>query len=327
MEAVQLEGFDRDLLMELQYGFPRGPRPYAYIAEHLGVDESTVLEAARRLARAGVLKRVGFYLNYRSTGLRAALIAYAAGDKIYDIAEEYRRDPHATHVYQRDHPVYDLWVVTKRGSLEELVEHARDVSRRYGVDYVVLYSRRTLKLSVKFDFEQGVSKAGPYSRVVENPPRPEDLGVPLSAARLLKALPLEPRPYRRFAEALGVDEARASRIAWRLLDHGVLGDPGAAVDGHRAGFVENAMVVMEPDPARGGEECLCRCAVQLPFSTHVVLRGSIPEGAWKHTCYFMVHATSRGKLESLVDEAVGECKPRSYHVIRSTADLKPGVVR
>ncbi len=328
MEAPVVEGLSRleaDLLMELQYGFPRGPRPFHEVAEVLGEEPGALVEAARGLASRGILKRIGFYLNYRSQGLRAALVAYAAGDRIGELASYYRGDPLATHVYRRDHPVYDLWVVTKRGSLEEVVGHARRLAEEHGVDYVVLYSRRTYKLSVKYDLYRGVSRSGPYAWVAEKPPRPEDLGVPLPAARLLRALPIDEHPYRGLAARLGVSEREAARIAWRLLDAGVLGDPGAALDGHRAGFEENAMVVMEPGPQ--GEDCLCRCAAMLPFTTHVVLRGSIPEGKWTHTCYFMVHAVDRARVELLVEEAASQCGPRSLHVIRSLEDLKPGVVR
>ncbi len=324
-EQVVLGEEEKRVLMELQYNWPRGPRPYHEAAQRLGMDVEDLIGILGRLRRSGALKRIGFYVNYRSRGLRAALIAYRAGEKIGDLADLYRRDPLATHVYQRDHPVYDLWVVTKRRSLEELVRHAEQVSREYGVDYVVLYSRKTLKLSVKFDLYRGVSRAGRYSRVHESPPRPEDLGVPGNALNLLRSLPLDGEPYRPFAEALGVDTLEAAETAWRLLEAGILGDPGAALDGHRIGFTENAMVVMEPGPGR--EESLCECARGLPYSTHVVLRGSIPEGKWRHTCYFMVHATSRDKLESLVDDARARCRPRSLHAIRSIADLKPGVVR
>ena len=324
---MPVEGLSRreiDVLMGLQYLWPRGARPYDEIASRIGMDVDEFLDVARRLARAGVIKRVGFYVNYRSHGLRAALIAYSAGEKIGELAEVYRRDPLATHVYQRDHPVYDLWVVTKRGSLEELVDHAQRVSEEYGVDYVVLYSKKTLKLSVKFDLDLGISRAGPYSMVSNNPPRPEELGASRPFLNRLRSLPLDRDPYAWAGEPLGLDGDEAARLAWRLLEAGVLGDPGAALDGRKVGFEENAMVVMEP---AGCEEELCRCAASLPFSTHVVQRGSIPEGKWRHTCYFMVHAVEKRIIDEAVQVAVERCGPKSYHVIRSLADLKPGVVR
>ena len=321
------EGLDRRILMELQYRFPLDtPDPLGAVAGRLGVDRSLLVERLRRLRRSGVLKRIGFYINYRSQGLRAALIAYAAGGLIDRIAGEvYLRDPLATHVYERSHPVYNLWVVTKRGSLEELVRHAEEVSSRYGVDYVVLASRRTWKLSVKYDLERCVSRAGPLSLVAQNPPRPEELGVPAEALRLLRSLPIDGgSPYTRFAERLGISVEEAVRVVGRLLEAGVLGDPGAALDGHRAGIEYNAMVTMEP---RGMEEELCSCAARYEHSTHVVQRISIPSGRWTQTCYAMLHARDESLGRRLVGGLVERCRPASYSVIRSTRDLKPGVVR
>ena len=323
--GVPLTERQAGILMELQYRFPRSPTPYCDAAERLGLEPGELLGELRRLHREGVLKRVGFYVNYRSRGLRAALIAYEAPGREEELARIYAGDEQATHVYVRDHPVYNVWVVTKRPTLEELVEHARRVAGEVGGRFVVLYSRRTYKLSVKFDLWEGVSRSGPYSLVHESPPSPGELGVDPGALRLLRSLPLEERPYRPLASRLGVGEGEAAALAWKLLDAGVLGDPGAALDGHRAGFRENAMVVMEPGP--GGEGALCECAARSPHTTHVVLRGSIPEGAWRHTCYFMVHAVDGARLSRLVEEVTGGCGPRDYMVIRSLADLKPGAVR
>ncbi|MCE4625894.1 MAG: Lrp/AsnC family transcriptional regulator [Desulfurococcales archaeon] len=321
---MELDTLDKSILMELQYRFPRDPYPYETVAERLGIREEELLDRLRRLKSIGILKRVGFYVNYRSVGLKAALIAYKAPGLHERLAKIYRVDRYATHVYLRDHPEYNVWVVTKRRSMEELIGHVEHVKKELGVEAIILYSKRTYKLSVKYDLERGISWAGPYSTVSPDPPRPEDLGIPAEVLRMFRSLPIERSPYSRIAEALGVGVDEAAETAWNLLEKGLLGDPGAALDGRRVGFNENAMVVMEPS---GCEESLCQCATQLPFTTHVVLRRSIPEGAWRHTCYFMVHAVSREMIKELVGEAVEKCSPRSFHVIRSLADLKPGVMR
>lgn len=324
VEEVPLSGFEKDLLMELQYRFPRSHRPFHVVAERLGASVDEVVEALAKLRREKKLKRIGYYVNYRSKGLKAALIAYRSEGKVGELAAIYQRDPYATHVYLRDHPVYDVWVVTKRPTMEELVAHARSVSEQLGIDYVILYSVRTYKLSVKYDLYKGISWAGEYSYVNPNPPSSLEYGVEPGKLNLFKSLELSANPYSRIAQSLGVSEEEAAALAWRLLEAGILGDPGAALDGHRVGFVENAMVVMEP---AGVEERLCECVSNLPFATHVVQRASIPAGKWKHTCYFMVHAVNMRLMEEVISEAVERCGPKSYHAIRSIEDLKPGVVR
>ncbi len=324
MQAL-LRSVERRLLMALQYDFdPEDPDPYATAASEAGIGEGEAVRLLRDLAVRGILKRVGYYLNYRSHGRVAALVAYATRGRARLVAEVYRGDPETTHVYLRDHPVYDLWVVVKRRSREELEAHVRGVAEEFGVDYVILYSRRTYKLSVKYDLERGISRSGRYAEVHPDPPRPEELGIPLGLARSLRSLPLVERPYKAIAAKHGLAEDEVIDAAVKLLRAGVLGDPGAALDGWRIGFRDNAMVVMEPGTDYGS---LCSCVTRLPFTTHVVEREPVPPGAWRQNCYFMVHGVSRGVVDSAILEASETCRPRSLRPIRSLADLKPGVTR
>ena len=326
--SLGLDGLDVEALMELQYRFPLTPTPYCDVAERLGVPVGELLGRLRRLRSLGALKRVGFYFNHRSAGRRAALVAYSTGGDgglVEELARLYRGDPEATHVYLRDHPVYDVWVVVKRGSRGELEEHVASVASRLGLRYAILYSTRTYKLSVKYDLHRGVSRAGPHSRVNPDPPRPEDLGYPSSLARSLRSLPLEERPYRGIARTHGLGEEEAVEAAREMLRAGVLGDPGAALDGWRIGFRYNAMTAASP--ARGGPGELCECLSRVPEVTHVVLREPWPPGSWGLPCFFVVHARSEGLLREALRGALDACGVGEHVAIRSLRDLKPGAVR
>jgi DNA-binding Lrp family transcriptional regulator len=323
--SVGVSGIDRDLLMELQYRFPLTPTPIVDVAERLGVKVSDALARLKRLNDAGILKRIGFYYNYKAQGHVAALVAFAAGKRFRVLADVFKEDPLVTHSFLRDHPVYNVWIVAKRRTMDELLDYVRSVAHRVGIDrWIVLFSKRTFKLSVKYDLYEGISRAGEFSRVVENPPSPEDLGIDPRLPRMVRVLEISERPYRKVASSLGMSEDEVVDTVKELLMKGVLSDPGAALDGHRIGFRENAMVVMEPV---GDEYEACECAAEIPYSTHVVLRGCYPEGAWRHTCYFMVHAVSRDKVERVVKWARDACPVKDVMPIYSLEDLKPGVVR
>jgi DNA-binding Lrp family transcriptional regulator len=325
---TMLSKLDTSILMELQYRFPLTETPYCDVAERLGVGVRDLLEKLRLLRESGVLKRVGYYFNHRSAGKAAALVAYATrGDRrlIEALASHYRGDHDATHVYLRDHPVYDVWVVVKRSSRRELEEHVSKLAESLGVGYAILYSSRTYKLSVKYDLERGVSRAGPYSMVRENPPRPEDLGYPSSLAFSLRVLPLEERPYKRIAASHSLTEAEVVEAAKGMLEAGVLGDPGAALDGWRAGFRYNAMTAAAPSD--GDSEGLCKCVASKPQTTHVVLREPVPAGAWRLPCFFVIHAVSDDLLKAALDDVIESCGIEEYQPIRSLEDLKPGALR
>jgi len=324
--GLALEGFPSwvvDALMELQYRFPLVDDPYAVVAERIGVGEEELLDVLRRLKEKGILKRVGFYFNPRSTGRVAALIAFETND-VEGVAEHVSRVLEVTHSYERNNPRYRLWVVVRGSSVEEIVSRVREVCGEMGCGWLVLPGKKLYRLSVKYDLRNGVSKAGPYSRVAENPPSPEDLGYSIELARALRSLPLEPNPFDALGKSFGMSSGEIVEAAKRMLKAGILGDPGAALDGHKLGFKVNAMFVLEP-----ASECpeVCRWVVDnLPEATHVVER-SVVGGEWPYTCYFMVHATSEAKLEPIRRKVEEEAPVRRFDILLSLRDLKPGVVR
>ncbi len=325
-----MEPRDIDVLMALQYDFPVDtPRPYDWVADRISMSLGELLERARRLSSEGVLKRVGYYYNYRARRKVAALVAYAVGSNYRRLADIVNRDPMVTHNFLRDHPVYNVWIVVKRDTREDIIRFVEDTARKAGAsDWVVLFSRRTLKLSVKYDLHEGVSKAGRYTHVNPNPPTPEDLGIPKTLPHSLRALPLEERPYYSAARKHGMTEEDVVALVGEMLEKGILGDPGAALEGRKAGFTENGMVVMEPSSCGSeGELSLCECVKQFPYSTHVVWRESYPPGKWRHICYFMAHAVSRDRIERVRELAYKSCRPRDIMVLYSLEDLKPHTIR
>ena len=58
-EAGSLDRLQRALIDGYQRGFPLTERPYATIAEALGVNEAAVIEALADLRARGVLGRIG----------------------------------------------------------------------------------------------------------------------------------------------------------------------------------------------------------------------------------------------------------------------------
>lgn len=322
---AKLDPVDVDLLMRLQYEFPLTPTPIADVAVDIGISVEEALGRLSRLKAEGILKRIGFYLNFRATGLVGALVAFNSGGDPDKLARVLNPDPMVSHNFLRSHPVYDVWAVIKARSGEELLSKVEHVARVAGVsDYVVLFSRRTLKLSVKYDLREGISRAGPWSRIADNPPRPEELSIPPSLPRELRILPLEERPYAGLAGKYGLTEEEVVSLAKEMLHKGILGDPGAALEGHKVGFKVHGMTVVAGEDL----ESLCdRIAESVPEATHVVLREPHPPGAWRHNCYFMVHARDERVLEDRVKARLSAVGVGDYMIIYSLRDLKPGVVR
>ncbi|MEM4427033.1 MAG: Lrp/AsnC family transcriptional regulator [Acidilobaceae archaeon] len=321
---MRLNPFAEKLLMKLQYEFPLSLTPYLDVAEELNASEKMVLTELKRLVEAGIVKRVGFYYNYRSKRQSVALIGVSCKESYRSVGEITKKDPLTTHSYLRDHPEVNLWVVARRGSREELISYAEELAKACNSSkYTVLFSKKTFKLSVKFDLIEGVSRSGPYSSVAESPPKPEDLGIDPRLPEMVRSLPLENRPYKTIAERLNMREDEVLESLLKLLKNGILGDPGVALDGKKLGFSENAMIVVRVD---GSEEKML-CLASIPYTTHVVLREVYPPGSWDFDGYAMVHATSRDKINKVINEISSLCSLAQKEVLFSIEDLKPEVVR
>jgi DNA-binding Lrp family transcriptional regulator len=301
--------------MEAQHNFPLVERPYKALGERLGVDEGWVIERLRELVKAGVLKRIGAILNYRSRGLVAALVGMAVPeDFIEEVAAEVNKDPYVSHNFQRDYKPYNLWFVTKANSREELEAKVASVAKRYGLDYVILYSLRSYKVDVRFDLRRGISWTK-GELLPENPPPLSSLGVPMAFFSKVKSLPLAPEPFKEAAEVLGVSVGEALAKIKEFIKLGVLRDLHATLDGEAVGFRENAMVVLR--------EPVCEAAARLNITTHVVLRNTVP-GKWEYPCYFMVHGVSRQILEDYVKDAIKRLGVSEYRMLYSVRDFLGG---
>ena len=318
---VRLSSEDVEVLMKAQYEFPVSPEPFRDMAESLGMVEGRLLSRLRRLKELGVVKRIGYYLNYRSQRRVAALVALRLpGPSIDKLRNLTAGDRDVTHSYLRGHPRYNVWIVVKKNNRAELEEYVYRLARAVGAeDHVILYGKRTYKLSVKYDLRRGISWSI-QGRLPEKVPSLEELGVSEGLVRdLCKGLPLKPSPYSDIASKYGLALDELLELVEELLRKGVLADPGAALDGDKLGFRSNAMAVLPCD------ECCGWVADNVAEATHVVLRKTVP-GKWEYPCYFMVHARRRGAVYE-VARRVFENLGVEGELLFSLENLKPGVVR
>ena len=72
-----LDASDRCLVGALQDGLSLTARPYAVVAERIGLSEAQVIERLRRLLREGVITRIGVGVHHHRLGYRAhAIVAF-----------------------------------------------------------------------------------------------------------------------------------------------------------------------------------------------------------------------------------------------------------
>ncbi len=321
--------FVRNVLNEVQYSFPISETPFIEISTKLGISIKELIMTLKMLKSSKVIKRIGFYYNYRSQGEKAALVALNVKDnnKLKEVAKYINKDPEVTHNYLRLHKDYNIWFTIRRRSIDQIVEFVEELSRKFKVErWLILPSKRVFKLSVKYDLLLGISRSGPFSHVPEHVPNVEDLGIPHDLPNELRSLSVKERPYLSIARKYGVSEDEIIYYINLMLKKGVLLDPGASLDGHAVGFNENAMMILT---SRSRLEELCGCLTNMPYTTHVVLREVLAsESAFegvKEACYGVIHAVKKALIEDIIYDIKNSCEPDDLEVAYSIKNLKPTV--
>ncbi len=286
------------LLEGLQYGARPGPEPFDEVASALGLGVEEVLREARRLREAGALRRFGFSFNPASLGGASALVlASVPRERAMEYARMISSIGRSKHSYVRSFPRYNLWFTYRAANEEVLREEVGSLLSRLGVgDAVVLATRRTCKLSVKYDLERGTSWSPP-GVLRPDPPRLGELGMDGGLARGLQDLPLSRRPFRELASRIGETEEGLLDLVQEAASRGTVADFGAVLEPEAVGIRHGAVVM-----GKGGEEECEALAREVPEATHAILREPV-EGRWDLRVYFVVHARNRADSDALVDRA------------------------
>ncbi|MBM7865507.1 AsnC family transcriptional regulator [Heliobacterium gestii] len=142
---------DKKLIRLLQDDLPVAPRPFAVLAEQVGLTEEEVIARTRRYQEQGLMRRFGVALRHREVGFTAN------GMGCWDVPEERAEEvgrimatfSEASHCYQR--PRFDGWpyshfTMLHGQSREECAAVARRISEATGItNYRLLFSTEELK--------------------------------------------------------------------------------------------------------------------------------------------------------------------------------------
>ena len=146
-----LDETDRLILNRIQSRFPISPRPFATIADDLGLTEDEVMRRIVRLKEADIIRRIGGNFSPEKVGFVSTLCAAKVPeDQIDQFAEIVNRYPGVTHNYQRDNP-YNIWFTFIAPSMTEIEENLRQISAETGIaDILNLPATQVFKIKAKF---------------------------------------------------------------------------------------------------------------------------------------------------------------------------------
>ena len=108
---ISLDKTDRNIINQLQYGFPICDHPFRKAAEQLNISEQELIKRIKILRENGILTRFGPLYHAENLGGALSLCAMKIPPAEFDrVAEQVNRFPEVAHNYQREHAM-NMWFV------------------------------------------------------------------------------------------------------------------------------------------------------------------------------------------------------------------------
>jgi DNA-binding Lrp family transcriptional regulator len=127
--TIAADAMDRRLLDEFQRDFPLQPRPFAALAERLGIGEAAVLERLGRLLESGAISRIGAVVAPHRAGCSTLAAMTVPEDEVRKIAALVSAYAEVNHNYEREHE-FNLWFVVTAPSRERVDAVLREIETR-----------------------------------------------------------------------------------------------------------------------------------------------------------------------------------------------------
>ncbi len=128
-----MDSLDRQIINQLQTGFPICPAPYQQVAEQLGMSEAELLHRLQRLLSDGVLTRFGPLFHAEQLGGALTLAAVTVPEERFDaVAEIINAFPEVAHNYARTHTL-NMWFVLATETPEQVAKVIAAIETQTGL--------------------------------------------------------------------------------------------------------------------------------------------------------------------------------------------------
>ncbi len=129
--ALVLDEIDKNIINQLQDGFPICERPYQKAAEQFGISEDELIQRLQKLLDDKALSRFGPMYHAEKMGGGLALAAMKIPAEDFDqVTEQVNSLPEIAHNYAREHE-FNMWFVIAtelQHQVEEVVEQLQDLT-------------------------------------------------------------------------------------------------------------------------------------------------------------------------------------------------------
>ena len=146
-----IDEIDKKIINLIQGDLPLDKRPFAVMAEKIGLSEEVFINRISDLKKRGVIRRFGATLRHQKAGfssnaMAAWLVPDDRVDEIGRIMAEFRE---VTHCYQRKPQKdwkYNLYTMIHGNNREQCFSIAQQISKSTGIiEYKLLFSEKEFK--------------------------------------------------------------------------------------------------------------------------------------------------------------------------------------
>ena len=142
---------ERAVVNRIQSDFPLTPRPFATIAEELGLSEKEVIDILARLKESGIIRRIGGnFVPHKLDHVSTLCAAKVPEDQIESFAAVVNRYPGVTHNYLRKNE-YNVWFTFIAPSMGHIESSLKDISSETGIHEILnLPATHVFKIKAEF---------------------------------------------------------------------------------------------------------------------------------------------------------------------------------
>jgi len=146
-----IDDLDKKIIGLIQGDIPVDPRPFAVMAQRIGITEDQLITRIKTLVEEGVIRRFGATLYHKQAGIRSNAMAawLVPEERIEETGSALARFKEVSHCYQRAPQKdwkYNLYTMIHGQSDEDCRAIAKRMSRAVGItEYTLLFSKREFK--------------------------------------------------------------------------------------------------------------------------------------------------------------------------------------
>lgn len=301
--AVPLDATDRTLLDTMQGAFALDPRPYAGVAEQVGITEDEVLARTQRLLDDRIIRQVTPIYDTRAFGYGSMLVAAKVDPEMpWRAAKIVNAHPGVSHNYLRDHD-FNMWFTLAVEEDSPLgLQGTLDVLQRLtGAESI--RQLPTLKLfKIRMDLAMGATSKelateGEAVPIAETERQAYDEADVAVVKATQGDLPVQPEPFAPAAAELGWTQERLLEHLRGMVERRLLRRVAAILYHRRAGFSANGMGVWKVPEDE--VEAIGKRMSAFRGVSHCYQRPTYED--WPYQLFTMAHGRTKDECDGILD--------------------------